>query len=167
MYGPGGAKDRALRPMGRQAMPALLTVLTLGASRPLPASAGRVSGPTRGAGASRSVALADRTADSSWILPSRGGAYIEGRWYTEHALERMAPRTPEVMAILERRAMDRALAKGLQPGTPKFEEWWELHHPDPRGISPSVVEAEITNSGTTGVRAIVGNDGQVISVIPE
>ena len=27
-----------------------------------------------------------------WVLPEKGGAKINGRWYTEHALERMAPR---------------------------------------------------------------------------
>jgi RHS repeat-associated protein len=30
--------------------------------------------------------------NTGWILPEKGGASINGRWYTEHALERMAPR---------------------------------------------------------------------------
>ncbi len=34
-------------------------------------------------------------------MPEGGGTFINGRWYVEHALERMAPRTPQVMAELE------------------------------------------------------------------
>jgi hypothetical protein len=42
--------------------------------------------------------------NNGWVLPlDGGGASINGRWYTEHALERMAPRTPKVMAELETR----------------------------------------------------------------
>jgi len=49
-------------------------------------------------------------ADSGvWSLPSEGGGLnIGGLWYTEHALERIAPNTPEVMAQLEARAIARA-----------------------------------------------------------
>ena len=40
-------------------------------------------------------------ARTDWVFPKKGGAMINGRWYAEHGLERMAPRTPEVMAELE------------------------------------------------------------------
>jgi hypothetical protein len=46
-----------------------------------------------------------------------------GRWCTEHALERMGPRTPEVLAELEARGLARAQAAGLRPGTAQFGEW--------------------------------------------
>jgi RHS repeat-associated protein len=105
--------------------------------------------------------------EAAWILPkSGGGARIRGRWYTEHALERMAPNTPEVMAELEIRALRRAEAAGLRPGTPEFKAWWSKHGPNPRGIPPSVVEAEIANPGTTGITVITNEQGGVITVIP-
>ena len=62
--------------------------------------------------------------EAGWTLPSKGGTNIGGRWYSEHALERMAPRTPEVMAELENRALSRAAAGGLKTGTPEFKIWW-------------------------------------------
>jgi len=71
------------------------------------------------------------------------------------------------MAELEARAMARARAKGLTPGTRKFGEWWKDHGPDPRSIPPSVVEAEIANPGSTGVRVILNSDGDVVTVIPQ
>jgi hypothetical protein len=104
---------------------------------------------------------------AGWTLPEGGGgASIGGRWYTEHALERMAPRTPQVMAELEARALARANAAGLKPGTAEFGQWWGRYGPDPRNIPPSVVEAEIVNPGSTGVQVITGLDGRVITVIP-
>lgn len=100
------------------------------------------------------------------MLPQDGGgANIGGRWYTEHALERMAPRTPEVMALLERRALDRASREGLQPGTRALQTWWNKHRPSPRGVPPRAVEAEIANPGTTGVRVILSSNGDVVTVI--
>ncbi len=122
----------------------------------------------RGVGLGRSVAGDLAETSTGWVLPKAGGgAFINGRWYTEHALERMAPRTPQVMAELEARAMARARAKGLTPGTRKFGEWWKDHGPDPRSIPPSVVEAEIANPGSTGVRVILNSDGDVVTVIPQ
>ncbi|NLU80730.1 hypothetical protein HCA58_20650 [Micromonospora sp. HNM0581] len=100
------------------------------------------------------------------MLPQGGGgANIGGRWYTEHALERMAPRTPEVMALPERQALERASREGLRPGTRAFQTWWNKHGPSPRGVPPSVVEAEIANPGTTGVRVILNSHGDVVTVI--
>jgi RHS repeat-associated protein len=102
-----------------------------------------------------------------WVLPeNRGGALINGRWYTEHALERMAPRTPQVMAKLEARALERTSALGLQPGTREFGKWMNRNGPNPRGIPPSVVEAEIFNLGTTDIRVILNENGHVITIIP-
>ena len=95
-----------------------------------------------------------------------GGANINGRWYTEHALERMAPRTPEVMAELEARALARARKKGLKPGTEEFGKWMNRNGPNPRGIPPSVVQAEIAHPGSAEVRVILNDKGCVISVIP-
>jgi hypothetical protein len=108
-----------------------------------------------------------KSSEGVWTLPRKGGATIDGRWYTEHALERMAPRTPEVMAELEARALARAKAAGFQLGTPEFKAWWGEFGPNPRGVPPMVVEAEIANPGTTGVKVITGNDGRVITVIPD
>jgi hypothetical protein len=78
----------------------------------------------------------------------------------------MAPDTPQVRAELEARALSRAEAAGLKPGTPEFGDWWGNYWPDPRGVPPSVIEAEIANPGSTGVRVITGSDGRVITVIP-
>jgi len=104
---------------------------------------------------------------TGWFLPEAGGgARIGGRWYTEHALERMAPRTPQVMAELESRALARARAAGLVPGTPEFGKWWAKYGPDPRNVPPSVIEVEISAPGSTGVRVITNAQGDVVTVIP-
>lgn len=112
------------------------------------------------------VATGHAAESAAWTLPRAGGARIGGRWFTEHALERMAPRAPEVMADLERRALARAEAAGLKPGTPEFARWWRSYGPDPRGIPPSVVEAEVANPGSTGVRVVTNANGDVVTVIP-
>jgi hypothetical protein len=42
-----------------------------------------------------------------------------------------------------------------------------LERIDPRGVPPSVVEAEIVRPGSTGVRVITANRGRVVvTVIP-
>ncbi|WP_203567165.1 RHS repeat domain-containing protein [Aestuariimicrobium ganziense] len=115
------------------------------------------------------IAKGGRTtkAGGAWDLPpGGGGSSIGGRWYTEHALERVAPNTPEVMAILERRALARARAAGLSPGTPEFGAWWAKNGPAPRGVPPMVVEAEIASPGSTSVRVITNANGDVVTVIP-
>ncbi len=38
--------------------------------------------------------------------------------------------------------------------------------PSPRGIPPSVIEAEIANPGSTNVRVILNQRGEVVTVIP-
>ncbi|MDP1835035.1 MAG: hypothetical protein Q8K75_03810 [Chlamydiales bacterium] len=106
------------------------------------------------------------THQSGWILPQKGGATINGRWYTEHALERMAPNTPEVVAFLETRALQRAKVAGDEFQTRAFGVWWSKNRPIPRGIPSSIVEAEIAQPGTTGVRVILNECKDVITVIP-
>ena len=92
-------------------------------------------------------------AENGWCLPKNGGgALIGGRWYTEHVLERMAPRTPEVMAELESRALEKAKARGLEPRTNEFNDWWLANGPDPRGVPPLVIEAGIANPGSTNIQ---------------
>jgi hypothetical protein len=106
------------------------------------------------------------TNSGGWILPKEGGgAFINGRWYTEHALERMAPRTPQVMAELEARALQRTSAEGLEPGTAAFSKWMKRNGPAPRGVPLSVVEAEIANAGSTNVRVTLNQRGDVVTVI--
>ncbi len=69
------------------------------------------------------------------------------------------------MAELETRALKRAKAEGLEPCTDEFGEWMRTRKPDPRGIPPSVVEAEIKNPGSTNVEVILNESGDVITVI--
>lgn len=72
-----------------------------------------------------------------WDMPI-GGSTIHGRRYTQHALERMAPDTPQVRAELS----GRAIAKGYQRGSKEFKDYV-----NPRNIPPMAVEAAI-QSGT-------------------
>ncbi|WP_020644706.1 WapI family immunity protein [Amycolatopsis balhimycina] len=82
-----------------------------------------------------------------------------GRWFTEHALERMAPRTAEVMAELEARFNRRVAAQGDKLKDPeKYKEFYKDNYPAPRGVPPSVVEAEIANPGSTGRVKVILND---------
>ncbi|HEY5235944.1 MAG TPA: hypothetical protein VIJ14_07190, partial [Rhabdochlamydiaceae bacterium] len=109
----------------------------------------------------------NRRVAEGWVLPKEGGgALINGRWYSEHALERMAPNTPEVMAILEDRALERAKALGLKPTTQEFGKWMERNGADPRGIPPSLVEAEIAQPGSTQLKVILNEKGEVVTVMP-
>lgn len=102
-----------------------------------------------------------------WMLPENGGgAFINNRWYTEHALERMAPRTPQVMAILERRFNERSQIVRQELNAKEFLKWQRLNTPAPRGIPPMVVEAEILNPGSTNIRIELNPNGNVITVIP-
>jgi len=121
-------------------------------------------------GEKTAIKLAERDVrpiSGRWVFTkTRGGLLINDRWYVEHALERMAPRTPEVMAELESRALERAANKGLKPRTEEFGKWMKKNGPDPRGIPPSVVEAEIANPGSTNIRVELNQKGDVITVIP-
>jgi hypothetical protein len=99
-----------------------------------------------------------------------GGMKINGRYYTEHALERMAPDTPQVRAEIRTRAMERLRKLGITENSPAWDACLKraLQKIDPRGIPPSVVEAEISAPGSTSVRVITAQRGQVvITVMPK
>ncbi|GLC89313.1 hypothetical protein [Lysinibacillus piscis] len=115
--------------------------------------------------------------ETGWSMP-KGGAIIDGRKYSEHALERMAPDTPAVRAELTTRANEKAKEQGLEPGTKEHYEFVKKYV-DPRGITPVVVEDVIKNTpsqpgryeGTfmhqnEKVTVIINNNGDVITVIP-
>lgn len=91
---------------------------------------------------------------------SKDGWKINGREYSQHALERMAPDTPKVKATLTRRAIKKA------------EELGYKH------IPPSVIEDAIMNTKkipgkrtgtfiheTQDVKVIINEVGDVITVI--
>lgn len=109
--------------------------------------------------------------DPIWDLPAEGGGMrVNGRWYSEHALERMAPDTPQVRAELATRAAGRLERLGIRPGNPAYDRVLgkALNRIDPRGVPPSVVEAEIANPGSTNVRVITARQGQVVvTVMPK
>jgi hypothetical protein len=108
--------------------------------------------------------------DPIWDLPPEGGGLnINGRWYTEHALERMAPDTPQVRAQLQARVGARLERLGIKPGSPAYGRVMAraLEKIDPRGVPPSVVEAEILRPGSTSVRVITARGQRVVvTVIP-
>lgn len=103
-------------------------------------------------------------------LPEQGGGMrIGGRWYTEHALERMAPDTPAVRAELLRRAVERTRKFGLAEGSEAYNKVLSYFKAkiDPRGVTPNVVEAELLRPGSTNVRVIaVKQKSIVVTVIP-
>ncbi|MGH7436541.1 MAG: hypothetical protein ACRENE_12780 [Polyangiaceae bacterium] len=108
--------------------------------------------------------------DPIWDLPPEGGGMrINGRWYTEHALERMAPDTIQVRAQLAARAAARLRRFGLTPESRAWKACFAraMQKIDPRGVPPSVVEAEIAKPGSTSVKVIKAKGGQVVvTVIP-
>gem|GEM_PF-3380105 len=123
------------------------------------------------------VSVSKGTGEIGWSMP-KGGGTIGGRRYSEHALERMAPNTPEVRAELTTRANQRAAEQGLKPGTKEYNDFINKRV-DPRGITPSVVEDTIKNGiktpgNTQGisvyqsdrVRVVTNANGDVITVIP-
>jgi hypothetical protein len=107
----------------------------------------------------------------------RGGGVIDGRKYTEHALERMAPDTIQVRAELTKRARERAERKGYPFGSKEYVN--ELKGVDPRGMTPNVVE-DIIKTGTRKpgdnpgtwkyVRedgyVVINDKGDVVTVVP-
>ncbi len=116
--------------------------------------------------------------ENLWDMPE-SGEIINGRKYSQHALERMAPDTPEVRAEQYARATELAKEHGLQPGTQEYSSFVDKYV-DPRGIPPSVVEDAIENgtkspgnkSGTfvyetTDIRVVSNESGDVITVIPK
>ena len=113
-----------------------------------------------------------------WDMPEGGGT-INGREYSQHALERMAPDTPSVRAQLSRRAEKLAESKGLKVGTSEHYQFCKKYV-DPRNIPPSVIEDAISNTTavpghtagtfvhqTADVTVIVNETGKVVTVIPK
>ncbi len=112
-----------------------------------------------------------------WDMPE-GGGIMHGREYSQHAMERMAPDTPEVRAELNMRAEKLAQSKGLQVGTQEYYQFCQKYV-DPRGIPPLVVEDAIINTTaiaghtagtyvhqTADVKVIINAFGKVITVMP-
>ena len=110
---------------------------------------------------------------------SAGGGNINGRRYSQHAMERMAPNTPEVKAELYQRATKIAKEKGLVPQTKEYSTFIDKYV-DPRNIPPSVIEDAIKNTkpipgnrpdtfvhATDSVKVITNGNGDVITVIPK
>ena len=110
---------------------------------------------------------------------SKGGSIINGREYSQHALERMAPDTISVRAELEKRAMNAAVENGYSIGGNKYNEFIRKYV-DPRGIPPMVVENTIRNTKPVQGRmlntlvheskdliVIVNDKGKVITVYPK
>ncbi|MEF7658540.1 pre-toxin TG domain-containing protein [Bacillus thuringiensis] len=116
------------------------------------------------------------TSAIGWSMP-RGGGVINGRKYTEHALERMAPDTLEIRAELNSRAREMAAKKGYKPGSKEYNELFSKI--DPRGMTPNVVEDIIkTGSRSPGDKpgtwkysradgyVILNDNGDVITAVP-
>ena len=110
---------------------------------------------------------------------TEGGGVINGREYSQHAMERMAPDTPTVRAELSRRAEKAAQQKGLEVGTKEYYEYC-TKYVDQRNIPPSVIEDAISSSKaipgnrpdtfiheTLDVKVVINSNGKVITVIPK
>ena len=115
--------------------------------------------------------------DAKWDMPKKG-KYINGRYYTCHALERMAPDTLEVRAKLSRRAEKLASKKGYELGTQKYDKFCR-DYVNPRNIPPNVIENAILSTErvpdkkyintfvheTADVKVYVNSNGDVVTVI--
>lgn len=111
--------------------------------------------------------ITEKCGDICKVLPDKG-CMINGRYYTRHALERMAPKNFRTMAALEKRALE----KGYAPGSKEFKEYV-----CPRDIPASVIEDVISNGTmqldssrntveylTDSIKVITNSEGHVISV---
>ena len=114
----------------------------------------------------------------SWNMVEGGGT-INGREYSQHAMERMAPDTPQDRAELSSRAEKSATQRGLKVGTQEYYEYCKKYV-DPRNIPPSVIEDAISSTkGIPGNRPdtfihetaddkiVINSAGKVITVIPK
>ena len=61
--------------------------------------------------------------------------------------------------------VERARREGIEFRTEAFQDFLITNRPDPRGVPPIVVEAEIAYPGTTGVRVALNEKGDVITVM--
>lgn len=114
--------------------------------------------------------------EGGYLFPQEHGCTYHGVCYTGHALERMAPNTPEMIELLTKRTLKKAEAEGFeisesrlkiwQEQVSDLQEWWKENFPQPRAIWPSTVEAEIANPGSTDINVITSQEGKVITVYP-
>ena len=115
---------------------------------------------------------------TKWDMPECGKC-VNGRHYTQHALERMAPDTIGVRAELTTRAKEVAIKLGYDEGSSKYLDFIKKYV-QPRNIPPMVVEDTIKNGiksagdklGTfeylsQNIKVIVNSNGDVITVIPQ
>ena len=117
----------------------------------------------------RTDVLPENVLDGGYLFPVVGGTVYNGLHYSQHALERMAPSTVDIVKLLNCRVLQRS---GLQFDTNIFEDYkalkcsslW-LMRPQPRSVLPSVVESEISNPGSTPFR-VIHNCNFIITVIP-
>lgn len=113
-----------------------------------------------------------------WNL-QEGGGKIGDRKYSQHALERMAPDSPDVKATLSTRAIQKANEIGYKPQTKEYSDFIKKYV-DPRNIPPSVIEDAIRNTKpslgnrvgtyvyqTSDVKVVTNGLGDVITVIPK
>ncbi len=116
--------------------------------------------------------------EMGWDMPD-GGAIINGREYSKHALERMAPDTPSVRAELTRRAVERAKYKGYVVGSDEYINEI-IDYVKPRDIPPSVVENAILSTKpfmgnkpgtliyiTDDIKVVTDFSGKVITVMKQ
>ena len=109
----------------------------------------------------------------------KAGKYINRRYNTCHALERMAPDTIEVRAKLSRRAEKLAKQLGYELGSRDYDNLF-LKYVNPRNIPPSVVENAILSTKgipgkalgtfiheTSDVKVVVNSSGSVVTVMPK
>ena len=132
----------------------------------------------RNAGAGKGNESGNKSSTGSWDMVEGGGT-INGREYSQHAMERMAPDTPQIRAELSRRAEKAATQRGLKVGTQEYYEYCKKYV-DPRNIPPSVIEDAISSTRgipgnrpdtfiheTADVKVVINSKGKVITVIPK
>ena len=132
----------------------------------------------RNAGAGKGNESGNKGSTGSWDMVEGGGT-INGREYFQHAMERMAPDTPQIRAELSRRAEKAATQRGLKVGTQEYYEYCKKYV-DPRNIPPSVIEDAISSTRgifgnrpdtfiheTADVKVVINSKGKVITVIPK
>lgn len=138
-----------------------------------------LEGAAKGAeSAAEDVGKVVESGTDSWNMVEGGGT-INGREYSQHAMERMAPDTPQVRAELSRRAEKSATQRGLKVGTQEYYEYCKKYV-DPRNIPPSVIEDAISSTKgipgnrpdtfiheTADVKIVINSAGKVITVIPK
>lgn len=102
--------------------------------------------------------------EGGYLFPKAGGCFHNGRWYSGHALERMAPDTEEMRALLQARTEKRAQASGIEVGTDAFKAWLIKNEPQLREILPAEVEAAIAHPHAMDLNVITSEEGDVITV---